>query len=142
MGVLAAHRRRERGPALRRPSLTVLIDAFALGLVMLAFLYISLAVGGPAVRETRWATFVTLGLAPVAFLIVLLHARLVRSSVGDFFVDLKARAFVTPRDALARSLRDPSLTLAFWLPEFESWADLNGVPVEPARVAAPGGRRP
>lgn len=129
VGVLAAHRRRE-GPALRR-SLTVLIDAFALGLVMLAFLYISLAVGGPAVRETRWATFVTLGLAPVAFLIVLLHARLVRSSVGDLFVDLRSHPEPGDlRDALARSLRDPSLTLAFWLPEFESWADLNGVPVE------------
>ena len=25
---------------------------------------------------------------------------------------------------------DPSLTLAYWLPEFESWADLDGHPVE------------
>ena len=30
------------------------------------------------------------------------------------------------RDALARALRDPSLTLAYWLPDFESYADLDG----------------
>jgi signal transduction histidine kinase len=30
------------------------------------------------------------------------------------------------RDALARALRDPSLSLAFWLPEFGVWADENG----------------
>ena len=34
------------------------------------------------------------------------------------------------RDALARALRDPSLTLAYWLPQFRSWADLEGRPVE------------
>ena len=33
------------------------------------------------------------------------------------------------RDALARALRDPSLTLAYWLPEFGSYADLDGRPV-------------
>ena len=31
--------------------------------------------------------------------------------------------------ALARTLRDPSLTLAYWLPEFGSYADLAGRPV-------------
>jgi signal transduction histidine kinase len=30
---------------------------------------------------------------------------------------------------LARALRDPSLTLAYWLAEFESWADGHGRPV-------------
>jgi len=129
VGVLAVRRRRA-GPALRR-SVDVLIDAFALGLVMLAFLYVSLVVGGPAVTEIRWATFVTLGLAPLAFLIGLLHARLARSSVGDLFVELRSNpAPADLRDALARSLRDPSLTLAYWLPEFESWADLTGSRVE------------
>ncbi len=120
VGVLAARRRRA-GPPLRR-SVTLLIDAFALGLVMLAFLYISLVAGGPAVRETRWAAFVTLGLAPLAFLVGLLHARLARSAVGDLVVELRSNpAPADLRDALARSLRDPSLALAYWLPEFESW---------------------
>ena len=32
------------------------------------------------------------------------------------------------RDALARAVRDPSLTLAFWLPDFGRYADLDGRP--------------
>ena len=75
----------------------------------------------------RRATFFAIGLAPLAFLVGLLSARLARSAVGDLFIDL--RSDPTPselRDALARALRDPSLTLAFWLPEFGSYADLDG----------------
>jgi signal transduction histidine kinase len=72
-----------------------------------------------------------IGLAPFVFLAGLLQARLARSTVGDLFVEL--RADPSPpvlREALARALRDPSLTLAYWLPEFESWSDLDGRPVE------------
>ena len=47
------------------------------------------------------------------------------------FVELRADPAPTDlRDALARALGDPSLTLAFWLPEFRSWADLEGRPVK------------
>jgi signal transduction histidine kinase len=34
------------------------------------------------------------------------------------------------RDAFARALGDSSLKLAYWLPAFESYADLDGAPVE------------
>jgi signal transduction histidine kinase len=34
------------------------------------------------------------------------------------------------RDALARALGDPSLALAYWLGEFESWADVDGNAIE------------
>jgi signal transduction histidine kinase len=34
------------------------------------------------------------------------------------------------RDALARALRDPTLQLAYWLPDYECYADLHGRPVE------------
>ena len=72
-----------------------------------------------------------LGLTPIAFLIGLLDARLARSSVGDLFVELRADpAPAELRDALARALRDPSLELAYWLPDFGSYADLDGRPVE------------
>ncbi|MGH3023935.1 MAG: histidine kinase [Gaiellaceae bacterium] len=129
VGVLAARRLRAGRP-LRR-SVALLVDAFALGLVMIAVLFVSIVVGGSPIAEIRWATFATLGLAPVAFLIGLLHTRLVRSSVGDLFVELQADpAPADLRDALARALRDPSLTLAYWIPEFGSYADLDGRPVE------------
>jgi signal transduction histidine kinase len=129
VGVLAARRWRVGRP-LRR-SRALLVDAFALGLVMIAFLFTSSAFGGPAVPEIRWATFVTLGMAPVALLIGFLQSRLARASIGDLFVELRAEpAPVDLRDALARALRDPSLTLAYWLPQFRSWADLDGRPTE------------
>jgi signal transduction histidine kinase len=128
VGVLVLRRRRRR--TLRR-SRVLLVDAFAVGLVMIAFLYISAAFDGPAVRQIRWATFATLGLAPIVFLAALLKARLDRSAVGDLFLELRSEpAPGDLRDAFARALRDPSLQLAYWLPDYECYADLRGRPVE------------
>lgn len=137
VGILAG-RRWLNGRPLRR-SLALLIDAFALGLVMIAFLLTSYAFDGPWVAEIRWATFVTLGVAPAVFLIGVLHDRLVRSAVGELFLELRADpAPADLRDALARALRDPSLILAYWLPDFGSYADHDGRPVE---LLDPDGRR-
>ncbi len=129
VGVLALRRRRSGRP-LRR-SLDLLTDSFALALVMIAFLFVSAAFDGPAVAQIRWATFAALGLAPVVLLIGLLKSRLARIGVGELLVELRDDpAPADLRDALARALRDPSLTLAYWLPEFESWADRDGRPVQ------------
>ena len=132
--VLLAHRRREAGRPLRR-SLALLVDSFALALVMIAFLYLSAVFGlvsGETPFETiRRVTFFVVGLAPLVFLVGLLHARLARSAVGDLIVELQADP--TPsdlRDALSRTLRDPSLTLVYWLPEFGTYAGLDGRPAE------------
>ena len=128
VGVLVLRRR--HGRTLRR-SRVLLVDAFAVGLVMIACLYISAAFDGPWVQEIRWATFATLGLAPVVFLAALLNARLARSSVGDLFLELRSEpAPGDLRDALARALRDPSLQLAYWLPDYDSYVDLLGRPVQ------------
>ena len=129
LGILV-ERRRRHGPQLRRP-VTLLVDAFALGLIMIAALYLSHVVEGPAIPQLRWAVFATLGLAPIAFLVALLDARLARASVADFFIELEADpAPADLRDALARALRDPSLELAYWLPDFASYADEGGRPLE------------
>ncbi len=133
IGILAV-RRLSSGRPLRR-SLALLVDSFALGLVMIAVLFLAGAYGwlsGQIEFETlRRATFFVIGLAPIAFLVGLLHARLARSGVADLLVELHANPAPSAlRDALARVLRDPSLTLAYWLPEFESWSDLNGRPVD------------
>jgi signal transduction histidine kinase len=67
----------------------------------------------------------------VALVLGLAGARLARSSVGDLLVELSKNPTAADlRDALARALRDPSLTLAYWLPQFRSWADLDGRPME------------
>jgi signal transduction histidine kinase len=125
IGVLAARRRRTGRP-LRR-SLSLLTDSFALGLVMIPVLLTSAIWYRGQFVPIQRATFAVIGLAPIAFLIGLVHARLARSSVGDLLIQL--RSDLSPaalRDALARALRDPSLELAYWLPEFDSWADLDG----------------
>jgi signal transduction histidine kinase len=97
---------------------------------MIAALLLAGAFSLPAFETIRRATFAVLGIAPVAFLIGLLDARLARSSVGDLVVELDSDpAPAELRDALARALGDESLMLAYWLPEFDSWADLDGRPV-------------
>jgi signal transduction histidine kinase len=68
---------------------------------------------------------------PLVFLIGIFRARMARSAVAELVVELGAIPDPAGlRDALARSLRDPSLTLAFWLPEYEAYADLEGRHVE------------
>ena len=121
-------RQRASGPPLRR-SLTLLIDAFALGLVMIAVLLIVGIFEGPSFPTVQQISLALLGLAPVAFLAGLIHAQLARTAVGDLVVDLHADP-ADLRTPLARALRDPSLSLAYWLPQFGSWADQDGKPVD------------
>jgi signal transduction histidine kinase len=129
-GVAVLLLRRRRSDGLRRTNV-LMVDAFALGLVMIAFLFISASFDGPAVQEIRWATFATLGLAPVVFLAALLNARLARAAVGDLLVELPAEpAPPDLREALARALGDPSLELVYWLPDYGVYADLDGRQVE------------
>jgi signal transduction histidine kinase len=98
---------------------------------MIAFLFLSLAFGGPWVAQIRWAAFVALALAPVVFLTGLLQARLARSSLGELVVELHSDLGPSAlRDSLARTLRDPSLELAYWLPEFGTYADVDGRPLD------------
>jgi signal transduction histidine kinase len=133
IGVLAV-RRRASGRPLRR-SAGLLVDSFALGLVMIAFLFLSAVFGmvsGELTFETiRRVTFFVIGLAPFAFLVGLLHARLARSDVGDFLVGLRAEPSATDlRNALAQALRDPSLALVYWLPDFGTYVGVDGKPVK------------
>jgi signal transduction histidine kinase len=86
---------------------------------------------GPHLVAIQRATWVVVGLAPIVFLMGLLDARLARSDVGDLLIELRSDlAPAELQDALARTLRDPSLTLAYWLPDFGSYVDLGGRPVE------------
>jgi signal transduction histidine kinase len=123
-------RRRGAGRPLRR-WVELLVDSFALGLVMIALLLLAGNLAWPSFETIRRITFAIIGLSPLAFLIGLLSARLARSTVGDLLVELHADPAPADLPGLfARALRDPSLTLAYWLPEYESWADLDGRRVE------------
>ena len=127
VAVLVARRRAEGRP-LRR-SLALLIDSFAVGLLMIAALLLVGAFGGPFFPTVQWISLALLGLAPVAFLARLLDTQLARTAVGDLVLKLRAEP-ADLRAPLALALRDPSLSVAYWLPQFDSWADQDGRPVD------------
>ena len=112
-------------PALRR----VLVPVLAGGAAMLSFAVLLAAdlINGTRSQTLLTLTVVVLATVPVAFLGSLLRARLARVAIGDLFVDLReSPAAVELRDALRRSLHDQSLELLYWLPEFQSYADVDG----------------
>ena len=139
IGVLAA-RRWGPGRPPRRP-LGLLVDSFALGLLMSAALFLCIVFVGspgevPAIEAVRRTAFFVIGLAPLVFLIGLLQSRL---AVGPAIVSLgagAARGNVV--EAFRAALRDPSLEVAYWVPEYERYADRDGraieLPTSPTRA--------
>jgi len=79
---------------------------------------------------------------PVAVLVGLLRQRFARAAVADFLVDLGDNPGPAElQEVVVRALRDPSATLAYWLPEYDSYADVEGRQVDleqvPGRAATP-----
>ncbi|HEY2603513.1 MAG TPA: hypothetical protein VGI67_18295, partial [Thermoleophilaceae bacterium] len=129
IGVLVARRR--SSPWRMRRRIALLVDTFALGLVAIAVLMLAGAFDWPSFGTIRRVAFALIGAAPVAFLIGLLNSQLSRRPLADLLGQLRTDpAPADLRHALADALRDPSLTLAYWLPEFGSWVDLRGWPVQ------------
>jgi signal transduction histidine kinase len=77
-----------------------------------------------------WAETIGLLGIPLALAIGLLWGRGARSAVADLVVELERTPPGSVRDALARTLGDPTLELALWLPERESYVDGEGRPLE------------
>jgi signal transduction histidine kinase len=115
-------------PLLRRALQPVL---WAIGPAFFAAMYFTLSLLVVPPRGFREAVvpFVGLTLAgvPVAFLVGLLRSRLGRSLVGELVVELqKPMPHGRLREALSRALGDPTLELAFWLPESGRYVDDQG----------------
>jgi signal transduction histidine kinase len=82
-------------------------------------------------ETVRWLELCAFIAVPVAVLIGMLRARLARSAVGDVLLALQSKpAPADLRDALARALDDSSVELAFWLPDYGTYSDLNGRSVD------------
>jgi signal transduction histidine kinase len=76
-----------------------------------------------------WWQITGVAAVPIAMLAGLLRARLARLTVAGLVVDLEDTPPHGIRDALARALDDPTLEVAFWLPERAEFVDADGAPV-------------
>ena len=91
-------------------------------------------------RALQWSSLAYTAI-PLAFLAGLLRTRLHRGALSGLLVDLgDAASPAAVRGALAQTLGDPSLEVAFWLPDQERYVDLEGRPFEmpanPERAAS------
>jgi PAS domain S-box-containing protein len=123
-----------RWRAASRPLRRVLAPVFATAGAAISLLL--LAIGVSAVSEKAgnyiwWAVLVAVGSVPVAFLAGLLRTRFASIAVARLVLDLEeAQGPVELRDGLRRALGDPSLDLAYWLPDRERWIDVSGWEVD------------
>jgi signal transduction histidine kinase len=131
-----ALRWRAASPPLRRGLTPVLAGAVALVGATGNLLVAKITDQAPS-EWLQIAVVAALIAVPIALLADMLRARLARSAVADLVLALHANpAPGDLRDAIARALGDPSLRLAYWLPEYGTFADLDGRPVElPADAA-------
>jgi signal transduction histidine kinase len=121
--VASAARRRSLTPVLAGGAATVLASATVI-----------VEAAGGHVAPLNLVLLGTLAAVPLAVLADMLRARLARSAIGELVVELSADpAPADLRASLARALHDPSLRLAYWLPEFETYADRSGRPIDVRR---------
>jgi signal transduction histidine kinase len=76
-----------------------------------------------------WWQIGALTALPLALIAGLLRARLARATVGELVIELEGTPPQGLQDALARALGDPTLEVAFWLPERREFVDAFGQPV-------------
>jgi signal transduction histidine kinase len=127
--LVLAWRWAKASPPLRRVQIPVLAGAATM--LSFAVLLTTVLLSGERSQRVLLVTVIVLATVPLAFLAGILRSRLARAAVGEFLLELpESPSPAELRDALARSLRDPSLSVAYWLPQFESWADLEGRQLE------------
>jgi signal transduction histidine kinase len=112
--------------------------AGALALACFTALLVNDLVAGTRSETLLWLASCSLVAVPAAFLAGLLRSRLARGGLTDLFRDIGTMRGGDLQGALARSLGDPGLTVAHWLPAYEAYADAGGNRVT---LPEPGGDR-
>jgi hypothetical protein len=145
VGLVIALIRRSRAmaPAQRR-ALAPLLWTGALALLVFASVLGAKLSGGqtPAISTLYWAGLIPLAAVPYAFLVGLMQSRFTRA---DAVSELVARLSAGPqrrgrglRESLAEAFGDPTLVLAYWIPERNHYVDADGRRIE---LPEPGGAR-
>ncbi len=131
-----ALRWRIASPPLRRVLFPIVVSG-GLAIALLAATLIASALpyqGAPL--KLQAAERLAFGVVPIAYLVGLWRARMGRLGASDLVVELSRG--VEPgrlRDAIARSLGDPSLELGFWIRDPDEYVDVDGQPVSVVPVA-------
>jgi signal transduction histidine kinase len=134
--LLLAKRWREASPVWRR-SVAPLLFPGAIGYASLILFLLNSLLEQPLGSVPGWLFRIGYAAIPVVFLVGLLQGRLARASVAQLVVELgESRPPGELRDALARALGDPSLSLLYWLPEEERYVDLDGRTVELSEIGS------
>jgi PAS domain S-box-containing protein len=110
--------RRALGPVLGTGALVMLI--LLLGLV-------ADTVSEEASQPLYFVFLAAFAMVPIAFLAGVLRSRLARSSVGDLLLALSGGTPI--REALREVLKDPTLEIAYWLPESGRYVTSDGKPL-------------
>jgi signal transduction histidine kinase len=133
-GVLAAlfvlfvcRRVASAAPSGRRILAPLLLAGVAVGL-RAAYELVFTFGGAPVDGAIFWLQTAAFAALPAALLVGLLQTRAATSSVGDLVVELERTPPHALRDTLARGLGDPTLEVAFWLPERGGYGDRDGQP--------------
>jgi signal transduction histidine kinase len=128
--VLIVRRLVRAGPRARRVLAPLLLAGLAVGLRAVwesIFTFVDTGVIGGWLFWWQISAVIAL---PLALMAGLLRARLARAGVGSLVLELGRTPPRGIRDALARALGDPTLEVAFWLPEQQAFVDAEGRPSE------------
>jgi signal transduction histidine kinase len=130
-GVIVVRRWQRASRPLRRALAPILLTG-SLTLALLAGTLLAAQLSRPGWAAVSSAERVAFALVPLAYLVGLFRARLGRVAVSDLVVELaQTSAPGRLRDSLARALRDPSLELAYWVPDSGVYVGIDGRRVEP-----------
>lgn len=78
-----------------------------------------------------FAMWLAFAVVPFGFLYGLLRSQLDRAAIADLVVELgEGGQPGRVEEALANALQDPTLTLAYWLPERNRYVDVDGTSIE------------
>ncbi len=128
LGILIHRWRGATTPERRAIGPVYLTGGVAFGFLILSLVNESL--GEPLDETPQWLFWISFAVVPFAFLAGMLRGRLARGAVAGLVVEIgETPAPGKLRDALARALGDPSVSLAYWLPERAQYVDADGRPV-------------
>jgi signal transduction histidine kinase len=110
-------------------------------LAAFALLFSAAIINGSGALALIYLAFGIFVTVPYAFLAGLIRGRLSRAAAVAELVEALGRTrHPSLRDSLAEALGDPSLSLAYWIPQVQRYVDAAGQPVDPPtgdRIATP-----